>query len=370
MQTVLIISTGGTIGSFQTEAGYFSVSEKDHFNNPLSQVIETSAQECNQHIIHEQPLSLLSETMMPNHWLMIAQAVRDALAKNSSHQIDRIIITHGSDTLAYTASALAFLLADIDTPILMVAALQPPNEEGSDALVNMRAALLYAQSDLLDYVYVVFSDSDKKVALFPAVLSENIPNYEHHLPTLNDNFFANLSVDDIHQSPPRKIEIKTLIKNFSKIENHDLEKVKTLTHLHEDTVKLFHVYPGFTVKDVMCVIEKSPQCKIVLLNLYHSGTASSEGKNDLTQLLKMCEKNNITVFGLPFDDFYETGKQYETTHELLKNGLFPLPVMSLTTAYTKLVVMAHVYIQEKNSTHEFNEKIKKIMSVNVVGEHV
>lgn len=365
-QTVLIISTGGTIASFQTQEGYFSVAQ-DHLDNPLNDVIKTSAQAFNQHIIHEQPLSLLSETMMPNHWLMIAHAVRHVIKKHKVNQsIDRIIITHGSDTLAYTASALAFLLADIQIPILMVAALQSPNEKNSDALINIRAALMYAQLDLDDSVYVVFSNAEKKVALFSAVLSDNIPSYAHHLPTLEHKAYTALTVDEVHQKKLKNRHIKKQPKN------NDLNEqtLSSLTELNSGVVKLFHVYPGMIAEDVIHAIQYTPQCKAVLLNLYHSGTASSEGHNNLLPLLAHAKENNVLVFGLPFDGLHETGKQYETTHALLNHGLIPLPVMSITTAYTKLMVMAHVYLQEKNATHHLNQNIKNIMSINMLGEHV
>lgn len=370
MQHILILSTGGTIGSAQTQAGYFSVSDDNHFNNPLNQVIETAAKDFEQHIIHEQILSLLSEKIEPQHWLLIAHTVRSAFEKHTAHQtIDKIIITHGSDTLAYTASALAFLLADLPVPILFVAALKSPNEENSDALINIRATLMCAQFDLANSVYVVFSNSEHKVGLFSALLSDNIPSYVHHLPTMENRAYATFSEAQINHTQTAPIKVD---EGFKPEHWFDENELKNLSHLHIDTVKLFHVYPGLTANDMIRLLQNTPQCQVLLLNLYHSGTASSEGNNDLCPVLNYCEKNDVLVFGLPFDGFHSTGKQYESTHSLLKNGLIPLPVMSLTTAYTKLVVATHLcknkFLNTKNA--EFKRSLKKIMSTHVMGEHV
>lgn len=369
MEIILIISTGGTISSFKTREGYFNVSDENHFDNPLSQTINSSAEEFNQKIIHEQPISLLSEMLSPSHWLIIANAVREALKKYSDKKINKIIITHGSDTLSYTASALAFLLIDIEIPILMVAALQSPNEKNSDALINVRAALMYAKSNLAPLVYIVFADAENKVALCSAVLSENIQNYVHHLPILKQKIYMSLSVDDITQKKPKLFDI---VQNKKLNSLYDIERVKTINNLYLDTVKLFHVYPSLTAQDMLNVI-KPIHCKVVLLNLYHSGTASSDGCNNLIPLLDYCAQKNVMVFGLPFDGLHATGKQYVTTHALLDKGMIALPVMSLTTAYTKLVVITHYYLNNNDNKQLDNvtqENIKNIMMSNMIGEYV
>jgi L-asparaginase len=76
--------------------------------------------------------NLDSADIQPHHWVELAQVVHESLAK-----YDGIIIVHGTDTMAYTASALAFLLPGLDRPVILTGAQKPLIDVRTDARTNL-----------------------------------------------------------------------------------------------------------------------------------------------------------------------------------------------------------------------------------------
>jgi len=134
---VSIIGTGGTIASkvdYRTGAVFPSLTSEDLYRTvpELSKIarVKTSAL-CN----------ILSEDMSPKRWGEIAEAaavqVREGEAKG-------IVIAHGTDTMAYTAAALAFALQNLPIPVILVGSQRSPDRPSSDAAVNLMAAVTTA----------------------------------------------------------------------------------------------------------------------------------------------------------------------------------------------------------------------------------
>lgn len=93
-----------------------------------------------------------SSNVQPEEWRVLAQAVRKALDAS-----DGVVITHGTDTMAYTAAALSFLLAGVQKPVILTGSQLPPGHPLSDARLNLLRALAAAQAGVAG-VYVCFGD--------------------------------------------------------------------------------------------------------------------------------------------------------------------------------------------------------------------
>lgn len=92
--------------------------------------------------IEIQPLfSLDSGDLQPSHWLAIARAVHAALARD---ELAGVVVTHGTDTMSYTASALAFLLGPIPKPVVLTGAQKPLSDVRTDARTNLIEATIGA----------------------------------------------------------------------------------------------------------------------------------------------------------------------------------------------------------------------------------
>jgi len=88
--------------------------------------------------------SISSEDTTPVHWQKIAQGAADEIKDGAQG----VVITHGTDTMSYSSAALSFMLQDLPCPVIFTGSQRSSDRSSSDALLNMQAALLGADSDL------------------------------------------------------------------------------------------------------------------------------------------------------------------------------------------------------------------------------
>lgn len=135
---VSIISTGGTIASrvdYRTGAVSPALSARDLYDSvpELGEVAEIRTE-----ILY----SLLSENLSPSHWKSIAQSV----LKHIREGADGVVITHGTDTMGYTAAALSFALRNLPVPVVLVGSQRSSDRPSSDAYLNLKGAVAVAAS--------------------------------------------------------------------------------------------------------------------------------------------------------------------------------------------------------------------------------
>ncbi len=155
---VLILGTGGTIASridYRTGAVRPAVSAADlHSLVPeLSEVARVEPE-----IMFEE----FSENLTPKHWTKIALRIKKAVVDG----FDGIVVTHGTDTLGYTAAALSFALQGVPVPVVFVGAQRSPDRPSSDGPLNLVAAVYVAGRAEFSGVYVAMhlGEEDDKVA--------------------------------------------------------------------------------------------------------------------------------------------------------------------------------------------------------------
>ena len=93
----------------------------------------------------ERIMNLDSTNMKPEHWELLAKTIQ-----KQYNQFDGFVIAQGTDTMAYTASALSFALQSLSKPVILTGALMPLNELGSDGRNNLIYACRTALHDLAD----------------------------------------------------------------------------------------------------------------------------------------------------------------------------------------------------------------------------
>ncbi len=133
MRRILLITTGGTIASVPTQEGL----APDATNALIKSALGTVASDCE---IDVCPLfSIDSSNMQPEEWRKIAECVAQ---KHRAYE--GIVITHGTDTMAYTASALTFMLRDLPLPVVLTGSQLPIAHPLSDGYENLRCAFAMA----------------------------------------------------------------------------------------------------------------------------------------------------------------------------------------------------------------------------------
>ena len=126
---IALLATGGTIASMRSAQGLTPAMHAEEilrFSPRLSEYADITATDV---------FTLDSSNIQPEEWQVLAGAVRTA-ARNS----DCVVITHGTDTMAYTASALSFMLQGLDKPVVITGSQLPLDFPFSDAPINLEEA--------------------------------------------------------------------------------------------------------------------------------------------------------------------------------------------------------------------------------------
>lgn len=145
MKKVLLIATGGTIASGYTEEGLApKIAAED-----LLQYVEDYKAFCQVDIL--QPFSLDSTNIYAKHWLKLAGLIEEQYAR-----YDGFVICHGTDTMAFTAAALSYLIQNSRKPVVITGSQKPINLPVTDARTNLLDSLRFASDDRAHGVNIVF----------------------------------------------------------------------------------------------------------------------------------------------------------------------------------------------------------------------
>jgi len=300
MKKILLLHTGGTIGCVLDDGvrALGSDESKSALFNGLSCEIEE--------------IPFYNRTLSENMSMEKLNAIISAISKIG--ECDGLVVLHGTDTLAYTASLLSTVFCATRFPIMLVSGDRPPNDEKSNAKANLKAALELIQGGIAPNVYVPYRNSDGKMYLHLGSFIMQSPNFS----------------SDFISACKRSIEIDenlhSICDGYSQRRKNDNLNVT----LKEDAVLLIHSYVGQNYGRI-----DLSNVSAVLCDTYHSGTVcvDGEGKHSILSLKRECDARGILLFVAPCD---VSGEIYSSTDTLLKNGIIPLN-MTLESAYTKLI---------------------------------
>lgn len=181
----VLLATGGTIASVAGENGLRP-------GIPAQELIERIGAPEYMKLTGKDVFNLDSSNIQPEEWRELAKAVREEL-----QHADGVLITHGTDTLAYTAAALSFMLLDVKKPVVLTGSQLPIGHPLSDAPVNFQEALAVlnaAQSG----VYIAFHH---KVILGTRAVKMRTTGYDA-FHSVNAPLWGHVDAEGVHLYPP------------------------------------------------------------------------------------------------------------------------------------------------------------------------
>jgi L-asparaginase len=146
MKKILMLGTGGTIASEMTPDGLspeLTPAQLLRYVPGISEIAEVDCLEL---------FNIDSTNMTPSHWVAVARALRAHYDR-----YDGFVISHGTDTMAYTAAALSYLVQGAAKPIVLTGAQKPINYDSTDSKLNLMDAFVCACSESVHGVCIVFS---------------------------------------------------------------------------------------------------------------------------------------------------------------------------------------------------------------------
>ncbi|HSR50895.1 MAG TPA: asparaginase [Acidobacteriota bacterium] len=149
---VYIAYTGGTIGMRRSDKGY--VPEPGYLGKLMSEMAELKQEAMPEYVINEYEPLVDSSKMRPSGWLRIAGDIARVY-----DDFDGFVVLHGTDTMAYTSSALSFILPGLGKPVIVTGSQIPLCEIRSDARENLINSLLIAADYSVPEVCLCFGNA-------------------------------------------------------------------------------------------------------------------------------------------------------------------------------------------------------------------
>jgi glutamyl-tRNA(Gln) amidotransferase subunit D len=344
---VSIISTGGTISSrLDSKTGAVKWLMKPE------QVFALSPRMMNTVKINkiESPFMVASENMSAENWIDIAKTAAKLLNEKENKGI---IITHGTDTLHYTAAALSFMLKNLNKPVVLTYAQRSTDRGSTDTSLNLACAAYAALSNYAEVMLVGHSSINDNFcyALRGTKVRKMHTSRRDTFRPINDLPFLKIFEDGKTEGTTEK---------YDKYNKRDDDKKVVADTEFEEKIALIKYYPGANFDVIDFYKEKGYKGLIIeATGLGHVGT--EEAKYNWLPSIKSAIKDGMTICFAP-QTFYGRLDPYVYApgRELLEAGVIFLSDILPETAYVKLGwVLGH----EKKK-----DKIKELMLKNIAGE--
>jgi len=337
MKNILLVFTGGTIGSIATKgcidtsaAAPFTLLQqfRQHYPDPQQLVFKTI-----------QPLNLLSENLAPAAWKTLIAAIE----AEQPAQYDGIIVTHGTDTLSYTAAALGLYFHALNVPVLLVSSDYPLDDSRANGLENFICAVDFIALINQPGVFVPYRNPQQMTVVHQGTRLASC---------------LQLSGDFI--SVQHKSYMRYQDRRFSALNPPAATPFRRIALQPEFSGRILMIkpYPGLNYRTI-----NLEQVDAVLHDLYHSGTACVSRQwgedHSLPEFITRCRERAIKVYLAPI---IQSTDAYQSTRTLIAQGAEIIWNMSIEAAYTKLLLAYGNFSDEQD--------IMGFINADIAGEHI
>lgn len=325
---IAAVFTGGTIGSLATTESVQLDEE------PPRRVLESwlgSHPDTDVEFVVSEPLRLLSEDANPDHWERLVRHIR----KRVDARVDAVVVLHGSDTLPWTACALAFALQGLSVPIVLVAADLPLDDPASNGQTNFDAAMAFIREETLPGVFVAWTNPDEAPTIHLGTRLEPADTFDDRFHSVRSRFFGQFRegrfVRNSEPGNPSREEVSR--GRDPMVWSASCRRLESSPSLFARRLLVLPCHPGLDTGR----ISLDAGWQGILQLPFHSGTASSlEGEASVLDLARRARDQ-----GIPFvlGPARIRAVPYASTTRLMEAGAKLLPPMSLPAAQVKLMLL-------------------------------
>lgn len=330
---VYIAYTGGTIGMTPSEEGY--APQPGYLKEQMEKMLELKSGLMPQYFVNEYNPLLDSSNMTPQEWVAIAQDIADHY-----HEYDGFVVLHGTDTMAYTASALSFMLEGLQKPVIFTGSQIPICEIRNDARDNLITAILIAGNFAIPEVCLYFGDR-----LFRG----------------NRTVKVNADRLDAFDSPnfPPLGTVGVDIKINNSLINNVSEKAITVHKFSNNhSISALRLFPGISARVVENILH--PPLKGLVLETYGLGNIPDQNQELINVLKKACDQGIVIVACTQSLRGTVDLGAYKAGSVLERVGVISGFDMTTEAALTKMY-----YLFSRGYSVE---EVRRLMQVNIRGE--
>ncbi len=327
-----IIGTGGTIASYvdyRTGAVHPALSAEE-----LAFSVPGLADRYN--LRAEALLSVHSEDLKPGHWAQIARAVKRHLDDGA----DGVMIGHGTDTMGFTAAALAFMLPTLSGPVVLVGSQRSSDRPSSDAVENLRDACTVATQDVGEVVVVMHGGhSDETGTIHRATRVRK-------LHTSSRSAFRSVNAEPLGTVNAGEVDWAERVRPRA--------ATTILDDRVEEGVAMLLAYPGIEPDLMETALDGRRGLVISGTGLGHITMRVLDVIRGATEEGKVVAMTSQCLWGAVNMNVYSNGR------DLLRAGVVPAGDTLPETAYVKLCCLL-------GRDHPF-EEVRMLMGIDLAGE--
>ena len=334
---IALISTGGTIASkidYRT-GGVHSVLSASDLYASIPELRKYASVDA------EVILNEYSENLKPEHWTLIANKVAE---KIKSGIYRGIVISHGTDTMHYTASALSFALQNPPVPVVLVGAQRSSDRPSSDAALNLIGATVFCIKTSYSGVFVAMhaGPSDDVIACHVGTrVRKNHTSRRDAFESIDIGPIALVKGDIVEMQVQQQPQLKLRHRNDTIIDF-------LVKSSFDRRVALIKFHPGFDPRLIADVAMRL-DCKALILEGTGLGHISKECIPDIRKMIDsgiMVFMTSQCIWGRTRMTVYDTGR------DLLKIGVIPLSDMMAETALVKAM-----WVIANSKNREYSKQI-------------
>jgi len=328
---IYVAYTGGTIGMKASTQGYVPV--KGHLTTAIQAIPDFHRSEMPDFTINEYAPLIDSANMAPSDWQRIANDIMD-----NYDDYDGFVVLHGTDTMAYSSSALSFMFENLSKPIIVTGSQIPLSQLRSDGQVNLLNSLYIAANYPICEVSLFFNNKLYRGNRSSKVYADGFDAFDS--PNMPPLLEAAINIRLIEGSIAQQTEKKVLLKKIT-----------------PQPIGVIHLYPGISSILIENVIMQP--VKALIIRSYGVGNAPQDP--DLLAILAKANQQGIIVINSSqcIKGTVDMGG-YATGSALNDCGVIGAKDMTLEATLTKL----HYLLSQEMDI----DRVRKLMQKNLRGE--